>query len=87
MSPNNFNISDNILFTTLGQKYLPLVSDKLISPTHRESISHFKPSYTEHVANLWVYSINNSENLIIFSSGFSIFCTLKIYSDTLKAIW
>lgn len=77
MSPNNLNMSDNILFTTLGQKHLPLVNDKLISPTHRESISHFKPSYTGHVANLWVYNINNSENFIIFSSGFLYFLHFK----------
>lgn len=70
-------MSDNILFTTLGQNHLPLVNDKLISPTHRESISHFKPSCTEHVANLRFHNINNSKNFIIFSSGFLYFLPFK----------
>lgn len=77
MLPNNLNMSDNILLTILGQKHLPLVNDKLISRTHRKSISHFKPSYTEHVANIWVYNINNSENFIIFPSGFLYFLHFK----------
>lgn len=77
MSPNNLNMSDNILLTILGQKHLPLVNDKLTSRTHRKSISHFKPSYTEHVANIWVYNINNSENVIIFPSGFLYFLHFK----------
>lgn len=46
MSPNNLNMSDNIMFTTLGQKHLLLVNDKLISPTHRTNfIIYFNPSY------------------------------------------
>lgn len=79
-------MSDKILFTTLGQKYSPLVNDKLISPTHK--VPH---ALNQAILNMWQISgfkISIIEKISSFSHQvFSIFCTLKIYSDTLKAIW